>query len=125
MAVDSNTLVQTPKFAYVERVYDSGDFSDLGIDGIQNRGLANPMVIEPAVLDDATHQLLYSVQFSAQGGHGPYTWSVSGSLPSGYSLSSSGLLSGTTTQTGDVTFSVTVTDAEGQSATQTFTLYVA
>ena len=49
----------------------------------------------------------YSHQLSAGGGDGSYSWSIaSGTLPSGVSLSSGGLISGTPTATGTATFSV-------------------
>jgi len=65
----------------------------------------------------------YSVQLSAAGG-GSQTWSVvEGSLPSGLQLSSSGLLSGTPTATGDFAFKVRVSDG-ARSATQAYSLSV-
>lgn len=65
----------------------------------------------------------YSLQFTATGGGSP-TWTVSsGSLPAGLSLTSSGLLSGTPTATGDFSFKVTATDG-GRSDTQTYSLSV-
>jgi Putative Ig domain len=65
----------------------------------------------------------YSFQLTANGG-GTQTWSVvEGSLPSGLQLSSSGLISGTPTATGDFTFKVRVTDGS-RSATQTYSLTV-
>jgi large repetitive protein len=65
----------------------------------------------------------YSVQLSASGG-GTQTWALSGgSLPSGLQLSSSGLISGAPTATGDFTFTVRVTDGS-RSATQTYSLSV-
>ena len=67
----------------------------------------------------------YSQQFSAIGGTPPYSWSViSGALPPGLSLSSSGTISGTPGTTGSYTFTVQVTDAALNTATQTFTLSV-
>jgi large repetitive protein len=65
----------------------------------------------------------YRVQFTAQGG-GTQTWSVqSGSLPTGLTLNSSGLLSGTPTAPGDFSFTVKVTDGM-RSATQAYALSV-
>ena len=65
----------------------------------------------------------YSFQLSAQGG-GTQTWSVvSGALPAGLQLSSSGLLSGTPTATGDFTFKVQVSDGT-RVASQTYALSV-
>jgi hypothetical protein len=59
-----------------------------------------------------------ATQLAATGGTTPYTWSISsGSLPAGLSLTaSSGALSGTPTATGGNTFTVTVTDAKGLTA---------
>jgi hypothetical protein len=65
----------------------------------------------------------YSFQLSADGG-GSQVWSVkSGSLPAGMGLSSSGLISGTPTATGDFTFVVQVTDTN-RTDTETYTLAV-
>jgi hypothetical protein len=49
--------------------------------------------------------------FNASGGSPPYTWTSSGSLPPGITLGSDGTLSGTPTQTGSFSFSVTATDS--------------
>lgn len=59
----------------------------------------------------------YSHQFAATGGTAPYTWEPKDAagnvvpLPAGLSLSSAGLLSGTPTAAGAVSFSVRVTDS--------------
>jgi len=66
----------------------------------------------------------YGFQLTAAGG-GTQTWSIaSGQLPPGITLSSSGALSGTPTQTGDFTFVVKVTDGSVRSDTETLTLKV-
>ncbi|TMK71005.1 MAG: hypothetical protein E6G50_06665 [Actinobacteria bacterium] len=81
-------------------------------------------IVQPALTPKAiVVGTAYSVQFSAQGG-GTQTWSVqSGSLPTGLTLSSSGLLSGTPTAAGDFTFTIKVTDGM-RSAAQAYTLSV-
>jgi uncharacterized repeat protein (TIGR03803 family) len=67
----------------------------------------------------------YSLQLTAAGGTAPYTWTnVSGSLPAGLSLSSSGLISGKPTGGGTSYFSIKVTDHAGHTATQAFSLTV-
>jgi hypothetical protein len=67
----------------------------------------------------------YSYALAASGGTTPYQWSVaSGSLPSGFSLSGTGQLSGSTTQAGQFSFVAQVTDASNNSATHTFALSV-
>ena len=62
----------------------------------------------------------------AGGGTTPYTWSVtSGSLPPGLQLNTTtGAITGTPTATGATVFTVTVTDAGGQTANQTLSLAI-
>jgi hypothetical protein len=62
-------------------------------------------------------------QFTNSGGIAPFGWSASG-LPSGLSLSSSGLLTGSLSVAGSYTFTVTVIDGDGTATSQTFTLDV-
>src|SRR3954451_10233961 len=65
----------------------------------------------------------FSTSFLASGGHSPYTWS--GALPAGLTLRPSGLVSGSPSTLGTSTFTVTVTDADGSTATGRFSLTVA
>ncbi len=73
----------------------------------------------------------FSATFTQSGAIGTATFTIasginSGSLPSGVSLSSSGVLSGTPTQTGVFSVTVKVTDANGCSGTgSTYTLTIA
>ena len=53
----------------------------------------------------------YSFTFSASGGSGTLTWTASGLPANGLSLSSAGVLSGTPTTAGTITFTLTVTDS--------------
>src|SRR4051794_30788597 len=68
----------------------------------------------------------YLTSFTAAGDTAPpFSWALAGgTLPPGLSLSTSGTLSGTTTATGDYTFTLRVTDPSGQTATQAFHLPV-
>jgi len=59
---------------------------------------------------------------SASGGAVPYTFTTATPLPNGLTFSSSGLLSGTPQQTGNISFVVQVTDSANQIATRTLTL---
>jgi hypothetical protein len=75
-----------------------------------------PTITFPASLGPATVGSAYSVQFTAAGTT-PITWAVtSGTLPTGLTFSSSGLLSGTptVTSTGSITF--TATNAVGSTS---------
>lgn len=67
-----------------------------------------------------------ALQLDAASGHGPYTWSVvDGNLPMGLTLSTDGVISGTTTATnGTTNFAVQVVDASGSKATRTLSLQV-
>src|SRR5205807_787250 len=66
-----------------------------------------------------------SYLISASGGNAPYQWHIaSGSLPQGFSLSNTGLLSGSTTQTGQFSFTVAVSDAGNSSVSKSFSLSV-
>ncbi len=51
------------------------------------------------------------------------TFSFTGNLPPGLSLSSSGVLSGTPTQDGTYTFTITAGNGSGNPVSQTFTLH--
>ena len=67
---------------------------------------------------------LTPTQLSGSGGvGGPYTFSATG-LPTGLSLSSTGLLTGTATVTGTFTYTVTVTDAAGTSGSSSCSVTV-
>ena len=68
----------------------------------------------------------YSADLVASGGSGSYTWSLaSGSaLPSGLSLSSSGVISGPTVGYGPHTFTVVVADAANPSSTASQALVI-
>jgi uncharacterized repeat protein (TIGR01451 family) len=68
----------------------------------------------------------YSYTLTASGGTSPYSWSVSsGSLPAGITLNSAtGVLSGTPTAVGTSSFTIKVTDAGSQTATQATTLTI-
>lgn len=76
----------------------------------------------PATLPYGITTLPYSQTVTATGGQGTLTFSVSaGTLPAGLTLSSAGVISGTSTTVGaGISFTVKATDSVGTSATQTY-----
>lgn len=76
-----------------------------------------PFTIASTALPEGFNAVPYSYQLLASGGIGPYSWTlVSGTLPTGLTMSSTGLISGTPTQTvlnSALTFQVT--DSSGHS----------
>jgi Putative Ig domain len=69
---------------------------------------------------------VYLYTLTESGGTSPFTWTLSaGSLPAGISLSPDGNLTGTPTATGTFSFTVRVTDASNQSATQATSITIA
>ncbi len=90
--------------------------------------VVSPVTITtPSPLPDGTKLVHYRVKLAASGGTGPYTWKlVSGSLPHGITLSSSGKLTGTPTVSGTFTFTVRVHDSSSprEKASKTFRLTI-
>lgn len=80
--------------------------------------------ISPSSLQNPTVGSSYSQTITASGGTAPYTFTIaSGSLPPGLTLGlNNGLVSGTTTQAGAVSFTLLVTDFYGCSATQNYSV---
>ena len=66
----------------------------------------------------------YSTAFTATGGSGTYTWTYSGTLPTGLTLSTGGVLSGTPSVIGTFGFTVTATDTLSNTATDAFNVSV-
>ena len=85
--------------------------------------------ILPPVLFPANQNVGYTTYISAAGGTGPYTWSItSGALPAGLALSGSTAaataITGTPTTLGTSSFTVTLTDAAGLTASVPLSLAV-
>jgi alpha-tubulin suppressor-like RCC1 family protein len=85
---------------------------------------ANPTVTTAAALPAAMARRAYAATLAATGGVGPYTWAGSG-LPTGISVSTAGVLSGTPTLPGTSAAYITVSDTAGGSSTSTLMLTVA
>lgn len=84
------------------------------------------IVVSPPTLPNGAAGEAYSETLSASGGSEPYTFTVTaGALPSGLTLGSEGVLSGTPETAGSYDFTVTATDAVVCTGTQDYTLVVA
>jgi hypothetical protein len=90
-----------------------------GCVGIRNYSLAVscPTIgVTPATIQSGFRGQSYSVAFMASGGVGPYTYVYSGPRPPGMSFNAeTGMFSGTPTASGNYSFRITVTDANGCS----------
>ena len=73
-------------------------------------------------LPDGSTNSPYATQLAASGGIAPYIWSVSGPLPPGLMMSSSGTIAGSPTAAGQSMLAVNVTDSEQQPQTAQVTL---
>ncbi len=83
------------------------------------------LAVTTASLPNAVKSTAYTSTLVASGGTAPYTWTLhGGTLPSGMSLSTMGVLSGTPASSGDVAIQVRVTDSTGFSITRALVLPV-
>lgn len=85
------------------------------------------LIITTASLNEGFVGVAYNQQMTATGGVAPYTWTLlSGTFPTGLSMSSGGLISGTPTVTASATsLQFKVTDAHSTTQTVTLPLTVA
>lgn len=86
---------------------------------------APTITLAPATLPPGVKSQPYSQTITATGGVGAYTFAVTGgALPSGLTLSTAGLLSGTPTVSGNFSFTITATDTNSATGSQAYTLSV-
>ena len=110
-------------------VYASFGLSGCALSGSSTTPLKpSDLSITTSNLGSAQEQASYNAVLSASGGNAPYHWSLSsGSLPNGLFLTSStGVISGTATQSGSFPFAVQAQDSSSpvQTATHNYTLSV-
>ncbi len=85
-----------------------------------------PLKITTTSLPSATVNTAYSTTLTGTGGTPPYTWAWSGQLPAGLSLApSTGVISGTATDTGTFSLTVQLSDSAAVSTTASLSLTVA
>ena len=78
---------------------------------------ALPLFIKTPALPDAVQNVAYSAQLAPTGGTPPYSWHIS--LPEGFSISNTGLVTGTFSSVGTDTVRVTLTDSAAKPASFT------
>jgi large repetitive protein len=84
-----------------------------------------PLVVETVTLAEAIEGHAYSQQLEAAGGSGGYSWTLAaGSLPSGLTLSATGLISGRPVGAGTSSFRAHAVDSGGRSATADLSIRV-
>jgi hypothetical protein len=110
----------------VDGMLDNGN--DANVDATIDLGFRDPcppIAITPGQLPIVTTDIAYAQQLSATGGNGGITFSLNaGSLPAGITLSSNGLLSGTTTSLGTFNITLRAADTDGCLVDLTTTLVV-
>ena len=120
--VFSGTPTQAGTFNFTVQVTDSLSNTASGAFQLV---ISPNIAISPGNLGNADNGLAYSVTFSATGGVAPYTWAVStGTLPSGITLSSGGVLSGTPTASGDFNFTIQATDNNSAAGAEPYTWHI-
>ncbi|RDS81684.1 autotransporter domain-containing protein [Dyella monticola] len=87
---------------------------------------AASITLSPTSAPSGTLGQSYSLQFAASGGVGsPYTYGITqGVLPAGLSDNSSGLISGTPTESGSFTITETATDSANNTGSVTVTIVI-
>lgn len=114
----AGTPTSAGTFAFTVDATDSTTGTGAPFKGTQAYSLVigTPTItVDTTTLPAATVAGAYSQTLAASGGTGPYHYSVTGALPAGITLSTAGVLSGTPTEGGSFTLTVTATDSSGGS----------
>ena len=115
----------TPGTTYYVRAYAINSAGTSYGSTSQFTTAAPTIVVGPATLPNGTTGTAYSQTISASGGTSPYSYAVTaGALPTGLTLSSAGVLSGTPTASGSFNFTVTGTDAGSFTGSRSYSLSI-
>lgn len=93
--------------------------------GVYHAIASTPLEITTTDVASASEGVPFVYLLEASGGVPPYSWSAVGGLPSGLTLSSSGIIQGTPSVPGTFQVVIQVTDGAGAVATRNVTLTVA
>ncbi|PXV59883.1 Putative Ig domain-containing protein [Dyella jiangningensis] len=120
----SGTPTAAGSYNFSVRALDSSTGTGAPFVVTQNYSLtvnAPVITLSPAALNPMQLGTAFSQQLSASGGNGSYTYAVSaGVLPTGVTMSSTGLLAGTPTAGGSFSFTVTARDSAGFGGSQAY-----
>ncbi|MBJ6727453.1 beta strand repeat-containing protein [Geomesophilobacter sediminis] len=119
----SGTPTGAGNYSFVVQVTDS---NGLTAKKLFNLKVLSPMSFQTTGLPAAVVNTAYSVSPTITGGTGPFVWTVStGSLPHGLTIDPvTGAITGTPDTQGVSNFTVLVTDHQGQTASQPYTINV-
>ncbi len=88
-------------------------------------GAVCPVItLSPPTLPGGSQGTPYSLQITAVGGAAPYTFTETGALPAGITLTAAGLLSGTPTVSGTFPITITATDVNACTGSQAYSLVI-
>src|SRR5262249_37821769 len=120
----SGTPTATGIYFFTVSATDSSTPTDTGQQGYTVT--MNPVLAltNPTLPDWTANFSGYSETITASGGNGSYTFSSTGTLATGLTLTTAGVLSGTPTTTGRFTFTVTAADSLGGNAIQSYTVTI-
>ncbi|MEO8137172.1 MAG: Ig domain-containing protein, partial [Betaproteobacteria bacterium] len=123
----SGTPATAGSYSFTMRVTDAVGGADSRAYAIAITAVTVPQpTLSPATLPSGTVSAPYSVTATAAGGTPPYAFSiVTGTLPAGLALATSGTLSGTPTIAGNSSFTMKVTDAAGGSDSRAYSIAIA
>ncbi|MEK7833230.1 MAG: Ig domain-containing protein, partial [Acidobacteriota bacterium] len=86
--------------------------------------ICGAITVNPATLPNGAVGGNYNQALTASGGAGAYSFSHSGTLPTGLTLAPDGVLSGTPTANGTFSFSVTAMDANSCTGSRSYTVVI-
>ena len=131
LSSSTGAITGTPTTASVAATYTVTVTDAVTATATATFSLAVNVPVAPAQVATGTTTISQSggpVSFTpvtVSGGAGPFTYSVSPTLPAGLTMSSAGVITGSpTVTTGPLSYTVTVVDSNGATITATFTMAV-
>ena len=133
LTLSNGTIAGTPtaggSFSFTVTATDAGGFTGSRTYSAFSVSAAT-ITLAPTTLPGGTVATPYSQTITASGGTPSYTFTYTGTLPTGLTLSSAGVLSGTPLAAGTFNFTVTATDASTgtgapYSGSQAYTVAIA